>query len=217
MPAKAAPMSHSSSRSPSASGPGSARAGPRSRRRARRSRSPRSSLRRIARAAGATTHLAMASGMRTASVRCSHLLTVTSRAATSRRRRRGWHCTRTRAGRVGYARVAARVRTQPRGCDEAVAGWLSPAPPPGDRVLSGDRRAPRDDAARRTRSVAPWLRAAASRRGWISRVARLRRRGTRLRARRVSIVSVRDPRPVQLQSPWPVPVVRWSADGGWCS
>ena len=32
-----------------------------------------------------------------------------------------------------------------------------------------------------------------------------------------SLKTGRDPGPVQLQSPWPVPVVRWSADGGWWS
>jgi hypothetical protein len=42
---------------------------------------------------------------------------------------------------------------------------------------------------------------AASRRGQLPSLARLRRRGTRLRARRVPVVSVRDPRPVQLPGP----------------
>ena len=165
---------------------------------------------------GAATRIAMASSMRTASVRCSDILTVMSRTATSRRCGRGWHCTRTYAGGARDARIAACVRTQPGRRDQTAAAWLSTPPPPGDGVLSGDRRPSRDHAARRTRSVAPWLRVAASRRGWLPSLARLRHRGTGLRARRVPVVSVRDPRPVQLQGPRPVPVLRWQADGGWC-
>ena len=167
-------------------------------------------------AACPATRIAMASGMRTASVRCSDIWTVTWRSTTSGRSGRGWHCSRNRDGRARYARVPARVRTQPWRGDETTARGLSSAPPAGDGVLSGDRRPPGDHAAGRPRSVAAWLRVAASRRGQLPSPARLRHRGTRLRARRLPVVSVRDPRPVQLQSPRAVPVVRWPADGGWC-